>query len=865
MARQPSGTVTFLFTDIEGSTRLLAELGPERYSEALDAHRQVMRAAFEHYDGYEVDCEGDAFFVAFGSAGDGLAAASEAQCGLAAHAWPDGHEFRVRMGLHTGEPLLAPPKYVGIDVHVAARIMAAGHGGQVLLSQSTRDHVDVRVRSLGEHRLKDLSEAQQLFQLGEGEFPPLRTLYRTNLPVPPTPFLGRERELRQVKELLLQKDTRLLTLTGPGGTGKTRLALQAVADVADEYPDGVFWVPLAPLREPELVLETAADALGAREQLFEHLAARRVLVVLDNFEQLIAAAPEMAALLDVCPGLDLVVTSRERLRLAAEHEWPVPPLERSDATSLFAQRARAVGADPVTNGVVAELCARLDDLPLALELAAARTRLFSPEQLLERLSQRLDLLKGGRDADPRQQTLRATIEWSYDLLTRDEQALFARLAVFAGGFTLEAAEDVCQADTDALAALLDKSLIRRRGDRFWMLETIREYASERLAESGETDDLDRKLFQRLLRQAEMAEFGRQRRSWLKLFQAERENVRRALTNAQSDQALRLAASLSDYWFIPGNTNEGRTVLAALLERGLDAPKHLRARGSVVAARLAIFQDDYDTASQLLTLADRLFAPEAPGRAEVPLLQGWIAFLTGELERAEALLKSALEEARRTNDRPLLARALRNLATVERRRSNEGRATELLEESLALARESGDESGVVAVLADLAWNAACRGDYAQAERLATNVLQDSDEDLDYALPAIQHTLALALVGLRRPAEASAVAMDALHSAHAERDVIAIAANLEVLAGVSAACESAPVAARLYGAAHALLSDVGADPTELWLARHAYNTFLEEARRQLGHASWQALTAEGASFGLEKAVEYAIDAVGEASFS
>ena len=407
-------------------------------------------------DGVEVDTQGDAFFFAFPTAPGALSAAETLTEELASG------PIRVRVGLHTGTPLLTEEGYVGGDVHRAARIAAVGHGGQVLVSSSTAQLVELELTDLGEHRLKDLSAPERIYQLGDGEFPALKSLYRTNLPVPATPFLGREEELAEVLSLLSSEDTRLLTLTGPGGTGKTRLALQAAAEASEAFPDGVWWVPLAPLRDPALVLETAAQVVGSKNGLAEHISDKSMLCLFDNFEQVVDAGAELAGLLASCPNLEVLVTSRERLRVRGEQTYPVPPLAESDGVALFSARARAVDPAFTSDEAVEELCLRLDELPLALELAAARTALFSPGQLLERLSERLDLLKGERDADPRQQTLRATIEWSYDLLSEDEQALFARLSVFAGGCTYEAAEQVAGADPDTLQSLLDKSLLRKR-------------------------------------------------------------------------------------------------------------------------------------------------------------------------------------------------------------------------------------------------------------------------------------------------------------------------------------------------------------------------------------------------------------------
>ena len=411
----PAGTVTFLFTDVEGSTKLLHSLGAEGYADALAEHRRVIREACAREGGVEVDTQGDAFFFAFPTAPGALAAASAFTDALASG------QVQVRVGLHTGTPLLTDEGYVGDDVHRAARIAASGHGGQVLVSAASAQLVERELRDLGEHRLKDLSAPERVYQLGDGDFPALRSLYRTNLPVPATPFLGREQELAEVVELLGADDTRLLTLTGPGGTGKTRLALQAAGLTSDAYPDGVYWIPLAPLRDATLVLATAGQTLGSKNGLAEHISDKAMLCLFDNFEQVVDAGPELAGLLAECPNLDVLVTSRERLRVSGEQTYPVPPLAESDGEALFTTRARAVDPAFTPSESVRELCLRLDELPLALELAAARTALFSPEQLLDKLSQRLDLLKGSRDADPRQQTLRATIEWSYDLLSDERE------------------------------------------------------------------------------------------------------------------------------------------------------------------------------------------------------------------------------------------------------------------------------------------------------------------------------------------------------------------------------------------------------------------------------------------------------------
>ncbi len=474
----PSGTVTLLFTDIEGSTRLLQQLG-DSYGPALLEHRRLLREAFQRHGGVEVDTQGDAFFYAFPKATDAVAAAQEGQTALAAG------EVRVRMGIHTGEPLLTDEGYVGVDLHRAARLCSTAHGGQIIVSEATARLVETDLRDLGAHRLKDLATPQHLYQVGQEDFPPLRTPNFSNLPLQPTALIGRERECEEAGGLL--REHRHVTLVGPGGTGKTRLALQIAADAVDEFEDGVFWVPLAAVRDPNLVEPTVGQAVGVREGLASHLANRQVLLLLDNFEQVVDAAPMLAELLGSTTGVKLLVTSREPLHLAGEWEYAVPSLPLTEAVALFTERARAVTADFQPDDAVAQICRRLDGLPLALELAAARVRVLTPPQMLERLSRRLALLtSSARDLPARQRTMRATVDWSYELLSADEQQLFTRFGVFSGGCTLAAAESVCEADLDALESLIAKSLVRQVGERFAMLQIIREYALDRLEEFERT-------------------------------------------------------------------------------------------------------------------------------------------------------------------------------------------------------------------------------------------------------------------------------------------------------------------------------------------------------------------------------------------
>jgi predicted ATPase/class 3 adenylate cyclase len=496
----PTGTVTFLFTDVEGSTRLLDTLGPEAYAEALGSHREVIRTSLAEHGGAEVDTQGDAFFCAFGSAGAAVACAQDIQVRLT------GSAISVRMGIHTGQALLAGDHYVGLDVHRAARIGACGHGGQIVLSPATVRLLGpdtFAVRDLGEHRLKDLSAPVRLYQLGDADFGALKTLYRTDLPVVATEFLGREEELREAKTRAREPGIRLLTLTGPGGTGKTRFALQLATELADDFPDGVRWVPLAPVRDPALVASAFAGALDVEETQGEPIVAavsralggKRSLVLVDNCEHVVEAVAEVvAALLKTGSELLLLATSREPLDVSGEHVYPVQPLAVSDAVDLFQVRATAAGAELASseegNATVAALCARLDNLPLAVELAAARAAVLPPAAMLAVLADRLDLLKGPRDADERQRTLRGAIAWSYDLLDAAEQQLFRRLSVFVGGASLESVEAVCEADLGELLSLVSKSLARQQAagseePRYWMLETIREFAASALERAGE--------------------------------------------------------------------------------------------------------------------------------------------------------------------------------------------------------------------------------------------------------------------------------------------------------------------------------------------------------------------------------------------
>src|SRR2546426_11586677 len=607
----PTGTVTFFFSDIEGSTRLIQQLG-ERYPDVLLAHHTLLRKAVAEHGGNELRTEGDSFFIVFGSALDACSGAAEAQKALAQHAWPDGGQVRVRMGLHTGEATLVGNEYLGLDVHRAARVASAAHGGQVLVSETTRALVDrvlpptLALKDLGLHRLKDLARAERLFQLLiDGlprDFPALRTLEATpnNLPTQLTSFIGRDDQVREARQLLTR--SRLLTLTGPGGTGKTRLSLQIAADVMDQFPDGVYFVPLAAVQDPELVPSSIAQALaisstpGRRpiDSLLDHLRDKRTLLVLDNFEQLLPAAPIATMLLEGSPGLRVLVSSRAVLRVYGEQEFPVPPLALPDlkalpglsalsqfeAVRLFIDRAVAVKPDfKATNEnapAIAGICERVDGLPLAIELAAARVKLFSPQALLTRLEKSLTALgSGARDLPGRQQTLRGAIQWSYDMIDAPGRRLLARFSVFARGGSLEQVEAVCGPAEDVggdvidgLDQLADQSLLRRLPDfsepRFLMLQTIREFAAEQLEQGEEAATIKDRHVQAFLALAQEAQphmFGGQRKDWLDRLEMEHDNFRAALdwTIARGDARTALQLSGSLWRFLPmrGHIYQGR--------------------------------------------------------------------------------------------------------------------------------------------------------------------------------------------------------------------------------------------------------------------------------------------------------------------
>jgi predicted ATPase/class 3 adenylate cyclase len=718
LTEMPTGTVTFLFTDIEGSTRLTQELG-DAWPPLLERHREIARAAWAEQKGVEIGTEGDSFFVVFTSAPQAVAAAVAAQRGLASEAWPPDAAIRVRMGLHSGEGVLSGGSYVGLDVHRAARIANAGHGGQVLLSATTRALVEgslpegVTLREMGEHRLKDLSRPERIWDLVisgvPSEFPPLRTLNAVpnNLPTQLTSFLGRQREIAEAHRLLL--DGRLLTLTGPGGTGKTRLSLQIAADATDRFPDGIYFVPLGTISQADLVLPTIAQAVGlvdpgtrSLDRLVEHIGARCFLLVLDNFEQVSDAAPQIAELLGRAPKISILVTSRSPLRVYGEREYPVPPLGVPDpkhlpdfeqlstyeSVALFVERAMAVRPDfAVTSAnapAVAEICVRLDGLPLAIELAAARVRVLSPQAIMERLGDRLRLLSGGsRDLPERQQTLRGAIAWSHDLLDQADQRVFARFSVFAGGATLDAIERVVfdpgdPADAlDAIASLVDKSLVRQESEpdgepRFRMLGTIREFAMEKLAERGETEQIgDRHAAWVLafVEEGAASIFGPEQKALLDRYEREHDNIRAALARAialeQAEMAMRVFTASWRFWQMRGYLAEAR-----------------------------------EHAERVLALPASREYPDA--RAAALEAAGGVAYWQADVVASRVCYAEALEMARASGDDARTANALYNMTfTFTMEQEDQVKARELAQEAVDIYRRLGDEAGIGRALWGLA--------------------------------------------------------------------------------------------------------------------------------------------------------------------
>jgi predicted ATPase/class 3 adenylate cyclase len=745
----PAGTLTFLFTDIEGSTKLQTELGTSRYQDVLETHTRLLRDAFKD-GGVEVRIDGDALFVVFPVAASAVRAAAAAQRALSAAIFPHSVTVRVRMGMHTGEgrpaTVEAGADYVGIDVNRAARVAAAGHGGQVLLTEATATLArsepgdGVSFRDLGEFRLKDLANPEHLYQLVisgcAADFPPLLTLDRTAtfLPAQPSTFIGRAREIAEGQRLL--EKARLVTLTGPGGTGKTRLALRIAEEAAHDFRDGTFWVPLAPITDPELVPSTIAHSLGVQvsgselplPRLLDHIKGKRMLLVLDNFEQILPAAPVVGQLLGSSPALKVIASSRAPLRIAGEQEFPVPPLEvpdpehlpafevlaQSDAVRLFVERAGAVRPDfrvtPENASAVAEICSRLDGLPLAIELAAARVKVLTPQAMLPKLREGLDMLAStARDLPERQRTLRGAIAWSWDLLNPVECKLFSRLAVFVNGGMLAQIEEVCGPGKelggdvlDALSSLVEHSLVRQSeidGEpRFRMLVTIGEYALERLDESDERDAIRERHARAYLALVERARpylQGTDQKRWLDSLDPEHDNIRAAfessIADGRGEDACRLVYAIWRFWQVRGHLAEG----ARLCERILalpttGVPPLVLMRGLEATAGIAYWRGDFPVASDAYLKAVEIAHVHGDDAAQANAEYN-LSFVYGipgsDLPRALDLLRSARERWARVADRAGVARAAWGLATFLQMGQHGTVDSSRLDEAYAAAQEA----------------------------------------------------------------------------------------------------------------------------------------------------------------------------------
>jgi len=790
----PAGAlVTFLFTDIVGSTHLWERYG-EAMHRALARHDAILRAACGDRGGYVFNTVGDAFHVAFAGAADAVAAAIEVQRRILAEPWAETGPLLVRMALHTGQPWQRGGDYFGPALNRCARLVGAAHGGQIVLSRTTADEVQGKLpagaalKDLGQHRLRDLTQPEHVFQVVHpdlpGEFPRLRSLdaWPNNLPIQLTTFVGRRREQAAVRALT--RDHRLVTLTGPGGCGKTRLALQVAADVSKYYHHGAWLVELAAVTDPDRVAQAVATALGIREadrprprqdggplgrqawelSLLDHLQSQEILIVLDNCEHLVTACAHLVeTLLQACPGVRVLATGREALGVAGEVAWPVPSLSlpasdavgeiedliRYEAIRLFIHRARSVlpgfevSADNAA--AVVQIVRRLDGIPLAIELAAARLRMLSPEQVAARLDDRFRLLTGGsRTALPRHQTLQAAMDWSHDLLDAPERALFRRLSVFGGSFGLEAVEAICggQDDTpdivEALSLLIDKSLVhvdeRAAAPRYGLLETVRQYGRDKLVAAGEAAVFRRRHRDWTLALAESAArdlHGPGQEGWLDRLAAEHDNLRAALAwSLDADDpvaGLRLAAALWWFWFVRGFLSEGRDWLDRALAEGydaLDAPDAVRAEAALGAGALAWRQRDYDEADRRLAEALDLFRAldDEAGAARSLLYQGRTAHFRGDDERAKVLYDESLRQSDAAGDRWGVAAAMDALGLLAWQQGDFAEANAWLERGLALCKVLGDPLGTADALNILGRVAFDQGDYGRATRLVEESLE-----------------------------------------------------------------------------------------------------------------------------------------------
>jgi predicted ATPase len=883
---------------------------------ALARHDEVLRSAIESNGGHVFKTVGDAFCCAFPTAPDALKAGLEAQRRLLSSAWDQTGPLMVRMALHTGAAQERDGDYFGPPLNRVARLLSAAHGGQVLLSLPTQELVrdqlpeETALRDLGERRLKDLFRPERVFQLTApdlpSEFPPLRTLedHPNNLPLQPTTLVGREREVAEVIQRLLASETRLLTLTGPGGTGKTRLALQAAAELLEEFDDGTFFVSLAALTDPELVASAIAAPLGVveaadrplEEGVIEYLREKKLLLVLDNFEQVLAGAQLVGQLLAACPHLKILATSRIPLGLYGEREYLVPPLSLPDperppslehltqyeAVRLFIERAQDARPDfSVSNEnapAVAEICARLDGLPLAIELAAARIKVLPPQKMLDRLSDRLKLLaRGARDLPERQRTLRATMEWSHALLEEGEKVLFARLSVFAGGRTLEAIEAVCDAEgdlpvetLDGVESLVDKSLLREEerpgGEpRFVMLETVHEYAREKLEENGETEEIKHthaEYFLTLTEEAKAELNGPQQKTWLERLETEHDNIRAALSwalkHAEAGLVIRLGGALWWFWRMRGHYSEGRRWLEeALAIKGRGSPES-RARALAGVGALAVEQGDLDRAEEACEEGLELLVGEArePSEAKLYLLTclGWVAFSREDHGRATELFEESLELSREKMDTWGLAGSLMSLATVSHSQGDSERATELYEESMDLYREQGNKGGLASCLNNLAMVVYSQGDLGRAIQLTEESVALHRElgargGVSIGLCNLGW-MALLQNDLGRAADLYAESLALAEDLGHQR----VQSGLEGFACLAGAQREAERAAQLWGAAQALQEAKGIRRDPDFLAEA--DARISAVRSGMGEEAWEAAWRKGRAMTIEESVSYAI---------
>ena len=872
----PGGTLTFLFTDIEGSTHTARALGTERWHVVLAEHGRILRAAITARGGVVVRVEGDSFFAVFTSPAAAVAAAADAQRAIADHPWAGDAPVRVRMGLHTGEAQVASADtgadYVGFEVHRAARVAAAPHGGQTLLSETTAALVagdlpsGVTLRDMGRHHLKDL-RTERLFQLEvaglPGDFPPLRTLDRTpnNLPAQLTTFVGREREIARLGELL--RERRLVTLTGPGGTGKSRLALQVAAEASADFPDGVFFTPLGAVTEPALVPSAIVAALrlappGDRPPLevaVDHLADRSILLVLDNFEHLLLAATTVTDLLARCPRLKVLVTSRAPLMVSGEQEFPVPPLDlpdvaaarsvevlcRFEAVRLFAERAAAARPDFAVTAenasAVAEICARLDGLPLAIELAAARIRVLSPKAMLPRLERRLALLAdGARDLPARQRTLRGAIAWSYDMLDADARVLFETFSAFSGGGAPAQAEAVCAVPGreeevfDGLARLAAASLLRQRESdgepRFLMFLTIREFAEEQLRSSGGYDAAHQRHAEAYCDLAETTAadvLGPRQREILDVFEREHDNLRAALAwsiaAGEAATALRLLAGLWRFWQMRGHLHEGREKARRVLALPWrDAERAARIRGLSAA--------------------------------------GGIAYWQADLDEARRLYVEALDLARQSGDPATIADAIYDLSFVFiMTRSDSEKARALLSEAQALYAGIHDDAGLARARFGEATIFSQMGDWASSEKAAREALVEFRRLRDPFLTGWAESVAgIAAIGLGKFDAAREAFGASLRIRAGTKDLSAIAIELYCFGILAKAEGQSERASRLVGAAAALGLKSGTAIMPLLYASGELPLPLERPADPAEGAAWDA----GSAMPLDDAIAYALEA-------